>query len=134
MSAYPHLQVAIRMSSLSSKDNASMSGEHRAVEHAAKCYAALARHLPVTTTLAELIVLTEVAKGAYSGEPVTVSEIAKSSGISRWSVSRIIIRYIDAGAIKETKDPADSRRNLLEWTPESFEASRVWAKDWSELM
>jgi DNA-binding MarR family transcriptional regulator len=88
----------------------------------------------LTTSLAELIVLTEVAKGVYSEAPVTVSEIVKSSGISRWAVSRIIIRYIDAGAIKETKDPEDSRRNLLTWTPASFEMSREWSRDWSKVM
>ena len=108
--------------------------EQRAVEHAAKCYAVLAKHLPVTSTLAELIVLTEVAKRAYSKKPVTLSEIVRSSGISRWAVSRIIIRYIDAGAIKETKDPQDSRKNRLVWTPESFALSRKWAEDWSDLI
>jgi len=109
-----------------------LSDERRAVEHAAKCYAALARHLPLTTSLAELIVLTEVVKGVCLGAPVTVSEIVKSSGISRWTVSRMIIRYIDAGSIKETKDPEDSRSELLTWTPASFELSREWSRDWSE--
>lgn len=115
-------------------DTESLSDEKRAVEHAARCYAILARHLPLTTTLAELIVLTEVAKGAYWNRKVTVSDIERTSGISRWSVSRIIFRYIDNGSIKEMKDPADSRRNLLVWTPESYEMSKSWARDWSELM
>jgi len=122
------------MPDLTSKEASSLSEERRAVEHAARCYATLARHVPLTTSLAELIVLTEVAKGVYSEAPVTVSEIVKSSGISRWAVSRIIIRYIDAGAIKETKDPEDSRRNLLTWTPASFEMSREWSRDWSKVM
>jgi len=86
----------------------------------------------LTTSLAELIVLTEVVKGVCLGAPVTVSEIVKSSGISRWTVSRMIIRYIDAGSIKETKDPEDSRSELLTWTPASFELSREWSRDWSE--
>ncbi|MFC7338558.1 MarR family transcriptional regulator [Haloferula chungangensis] len=122
------------MSKRSSHYGAGTPSERRAVEHAAKCYAILSKHLPVTTTLAELIVLAEVAKGAYADQPVTVSEIVKSSGITRWAVSRIIIRYIESGAIKECKDPTDSRRNLLTWTPASFEMSRDWARDWSELM
>ncbi|MGB6223362.1 MarR family transcriptional regulator [Haloferula sp.] len=110
------------------------SVEHLAVEHAARCYQVLAKHLPVTTTLAELIVLTEIAKGAYSGAPVTVSDIVRSSGISRWAVSRIVIRYTEGGAILETKDPADSRRNLLTWTPQTFKNSSKWASDWAALM
>jgi DNA-binding MarR family transcriptional regulator len=63
-----------------------------------------------------------------------VSQVAKATGISRWSVSRIIVRYIDSGAIIEVKDPKDNRRNLLTWTPASFEASSNWAKDWAEVM
>lgn len=111
-----------------------LSDEKRAVENAARCYAVLARHLPVSTTLGELIVLTEVAKGAYAGTPVTVTEVALNSGMSRWAVGRIILRYIDNGSILETKDPKDGRKNLLTWTPESFRASREWAEDWLELM
>ena len=115
-------------------DSKQLCRERDAVEHAAKCYAVLAKHLPVTTTLAELIVLSEIAKGAYSGSAVTVSEIVKHSGISRWVVSRIIVRYIESGAILEKKDPKDGRRNLLTWTPESFSLSSEWAKDWFSLM
>jgi DNA-binding MarR family transcriptional regulator len=104
--------------------------EAMAVELAREFYAVLAKYLPPTATLGELQVLTEVAMGMYRDAPVTVSEIGEATGLNRWSVSRVLIRYIEGGMIIERKDPEDSRRNLLVWTEDAFEGSRAWSADW----
>lgn len=88
------------------------SAESRAVELASRFYEVLLRYLPPSTTLGELAVLTEVAKGVYRQRPVTVREIARDTGISRWSVSRSVLRFIENGWLMEKKDPKDSRKNL----------------------
>jgi DNA-binding MarR family transcriptional regulator len=109
------------------------SAEHRAVELASRFYEVLLRYLPPSTTLGELVVLTEVAKGVYRQQPATVREIVRTTGISRWSVSRIVLRYIENGMILEKKDPDDSRKNLLVWTEVSFEGNRTWSRDWMQV-
>jgi DNA-binding MarR family transcriptional regulator len=109
------------------------SDESRAVELASRFYEVLLRYLPPSTTLGELAVLTQVALGVYSQRPVTVREIAQSTGISRWSVSRSVLRFIESGWIVEKKDPRDSRKNLLVWTEQSFEGNRAWSRDWMKV-
>lgn len=109
------------------------SDEQLAVELASRFYEVLLRYLPPTTTLGELAVLTEVAKGVYRRQPVTVREIAQSTGISRWSVSRSVLRFIENGWLMEKKDPRDSRKNLLVWTEQSFEGNRAWSRDWMQV-
>lgn len=107
--------------------------ESRVVELASRFYEVLLRYLPPSTTLGELAVLTEVAKGVYRQRPVTVREIAQSTGISRWSVSRSVLRFIESGWLMEKKDPKDSRKNLLVWTERSFEGNRTWSRDWMKV-
>lgn len=109
------------------------SDESRAVELASRFYEVLLRYLPPSTTLGELAVLTEVAKGVYRQRPVTVREVAQSTGISRWSVSRSVLRFIENGWLLEKKDPKDSRKNLLVWTEQSFEGNRAWSRDWMKV-
>jgi len=107
--------------------------EKLAVDLASEFYGVLAKYLPPTTTLGELQVLTEVAKGMYRHAPLTVTQIAEATAMNRWSVSRILMRYIEAGMIIEEKDPQDSRRNLLVWTENAFSDNRKWSKDWMEV-
>ena len=107
--------------------------EALAVELAGQAYTVLSRHMSHGTTLGELVVLTEIAKGVYCDKPVTVSEIAKITGLSRWVVSRIVLRYIEAGSIKEIKDPEDSRKNRIIWTDLARNQSKSWSDDWLRL-
>ncbi|GAA5480282.1 helix-turn-helix domain-containing protein [Haloferula helveola] len=107
--------------------------EREAVELAAGFYLLLQKYLPPTTTLGELRVLTEVALGMYRAEPVCVTQVSERVGLTRWAVGRIIQRYIEAGMIREEKDPADSRRNLLVWTDDAFRANRDWSQDLLQL-
>ena len=102
--------------------------EREAVELAAGFYLLLQKYLPPTTTLGELRVLTEVALAMYRAEPVCVTQVGERVGLTRWAVGRIIQRYIEAGMIREEKDPADSRRNLLVWTDDAFRANRDWSQ------
>ena len=101
-----------------------------AIDLASEFYAVLAKYLPASATLGELRVLTEVAKGMYRNAPLTVSEVGEATGMTRWSVSRILVRHIDSGTIVERKDPTDSRKNLLVWTDEAFRDHRAWSADW----
>ncbi len=109
------------------------SSEHKAVELASRFYEVLLRYVPPSTTLGELVVLTEVAKGVYRERPVTVNEIVQNTGISRRSVSRIVLRYLENGMIREKKDPHDSRKNLLVWTEVTFEGNRLWSQEWMRV-
>jgi DNA-binding MarR family transcriptional regulator len=109
------------------------SAEYRAVELASQFYEVLLRFVPASTTLGELAVLTAVAKGVYLQRPTTVQEVARSTGLSRWSVSRSILRFIESGWITERKDPNDSRKNLLVWTEQSFEGNRAWSREWMKV-
>lgn len=104
-----------------------------AVELASEFYGVLAKYLPSTTTLGELLVLTEVAKGMYRNTPLTATEIGETTGLNRWTVSRVLMRYIEGGMIVERKDPQDSRKNLLVWTDAAFNDSRKWSADWLEV-
>ncbi|MBK1825417.1 MarR family transcriptional regulator [Haloferula rosea] len=107
--------------------------EAMAVNLASEFYAVLAKYLPHTASLGEIQVLTEVAKGMYADAPLTVSEVADATSMNRWSVSRILMRYIEGGIIVERKDPDDSRKNLLVWTEEAFKGNREWSADWLEV-
>jgi len=107
--------------------------EYRAVELASRFYEVLLRYLPPSTTLGELAVLTSIAKGVYLQKPTTVREVAASTGLSRWSVSRSVLRFIESGWIMEKKDPKDSRKKLLVWTDRSFEGNRAWSRDWMKV-
>lgn len=108
--------------------------EAMAVELAGEYYEILGKYVDASATLGELMVLTEVAKGVYSGRPLTVSEIEKRTGLSRWSVSRIVVRYIENGSLAERKDSDDTRKNRLVWTEEAFKGNRAWSADWLALL
>lgn len=101
-----------------------------AIKLASEFYNVLAKYVPSTATLGELRVLTEIAKGMYNGSPLTVSDVGEATGLSRWAVNRILVRYIEGGMIVEEKDPKDSRKNLLVWTEQAFEGNRAWSSDW----
>ncbi len=109
------------------------SADHEAVAMAARFYAVLKKSVPSSTTLGELMVLTEVALGIYRKTPQTVTEIAGSTGLSRWTVGRIVQRYIEKAATREKKDHADTRRKLLVWTDEAFRLNHKWARDLNRM-
>ncbi len=109
------------------------SDEARAVELASRFYEVLLRYVPPHTTLGELAVLTAVAKGVYLDKPTTVREVAQNTGLSRWSVSRSVLRFIENGWLLEKKDPKDLRKNLLVWTELSFEGNRAWSREWMKV-
>ena len=115
------------------KEDQQREREALAVELAGQFYAVLAKYVPPSATLGELMVLTEVAKGVYRDQPVTVTEIGETTGLSRWSVNRILMRYIEEGMIEEKKDDQDTRKNRLVWTEFAFEGNKLWSKDWLEV-
>lgn len=94
------------------------------VDVAREFYDLLASLLPGDTTLNELRVLTEVAS---SKSGTSVCEIAKRTGVSTTTVSRLIGQWSNAGQIVERPHPDDGRRKILTLSVEAKKMNAEWA-------
>jgi len=74
----------------------------------------LAEHLPASDfTLAEARVLYELAQGRER----TAADMIRSLGMDKAHVSRIVVRFREAGLVKSRVSPEHGKRKLLSLTP-----------------
>ena len=83
------------------------------------------RHgIPTSMTLRELRVLNAMTLCFLEHDPVTQSEIVRITGLSKATVSRYVLNWINLGWLTECIDSQDRRRRLLSLTEFAKETSR----------
>lgn len=90
-------------------------------------YEVTAKHVPDTTTLGELRVLTVIAMAAVTGSAVTTKEISTRTSIPPYRISRIVARYLENGALEEKPHPSDGRSKQICFREQAFELNKKWS-------
>ncbi len=86
---------------------------------------ALAAHgVPLTMTLQELRVLNAMTLCFVDHHPVTQSEIVEITGLSKATVSRYVLNWLNLGWLSEAIDLKDRRRRPLSLTEFALENSK----------
>lgn len=85
----------------------------------------LAGHgIPLTMTLKELRALNVMTLCFLEHDPVTQSEIVDITGLSKTTVSRYVLNWLNYGWLSELVDPKDRRRRPLSLTEYAKENSQ----------
>jgi DNA-binding MarR family transcriptional regulator len=105
-----------------------------AVTAANTIYSITALHLPDTTTLGELRILTVIALAGVSGTSVTTKEVSDKTGLPPYQISRIVARYLENGILEEKPHPSDGRSNQICFDKESQEMNVRWSRELHKAM
>ena len=107
---------------MNSLENDPNSGQYHRIRQVLD--ALLAHGLPLTMTLNELRVLNTMTLCFIEHSPVTQSEIVGITGLSKTTVSRYVLNWLNLGWLSESIDVTDRRRRPLSLTEFAIDNSK----------
>lgn len=93
-----------------------------------------AKHMPDTTTLGEMRVLSIVALAAVTGSAVTTKQISLRTNMPPYKISRIVARYLENGALEERPHPSDGRSKQIGFSRQAHAMNREWSQNLHQSM
>ncbi len=114
-----------------SKESAISPGAEQYVDFLVAYFDRLSLGFPGSLTLNEIRVNSTIMISSLKGCSYSNKSLSKKLGISKATVSRVTQKLLEQGVYKETVDPDDSRRRVMELTDHGRQQAKEWL-DWIE--